>query len=199
MNDNILAQENTLLFLNISDAISQLDLKIQQYQRRKYLMVVLSQDALPVANQIARASKLRITSFGTEELRTAKISKDVLEFDISVVNGASRDVPQDFIFHSERILKAKLSAFYEMKYEEVRALYPNDEIILLDALMHDGVKFRLKKEIGYQSEEVTKPELNFYGDVVSKVNKSFVYLHSISKNRDGINMIIEQGLSYKRT
>ena len=170
--------ENHLLFLDIPQAVSRLTEEILHHEKPNHLIVVLSPYVVPVANQIARASKLRITVAPVGEIKVAGLTRDQFEF--------------DFILHQERNLRAKLSSFYGAAYQKIRAQYPNYEIVLVDGLVHDGIKFRALQGAVCQSGDGGMFLTDSYVGGTSNLNRQFVYFHAIGKKGNGINMMIEQ-------
>jgi hypothetical protein len=184
--------ENHLLFLDIPQAVSRLTEEILHHEKSNHLIVVLSPYVVPVANQIARASKLRITVAPVGEIKVAGLTRDQFEFDFILVKASGRDLPQDFILHQERNLRAKLSSFYGAAYQKISAQYPNYEIVLVDGLVHDGIKFRALQGAVCQSGDGGMFLTDSYVGGTSNLNRQFVYFHALGKKGNGINMMIEQ-------
>ena len=61
MNENNTVLENTSLFLDLDNAISQLGDVMSHYKRDEFLIVVLCEDVMPVANEVARRLGLNLT------------------------------------------------------------------------------------------------------------------------------------------
>ncbi|HEY3402579.1 MAG TPA: hypothetical protein VGK59_04270 [Ohtaekwangia sp.] len=54
MDENTIALDNTSLFLDLDQAVLRLTELISLYEQSNILMIVICQDAMPVASQIAR-------------------------------------------------------------------------------------------------------------------------------------------------
>jgi hypothetical protein len=158
-------------------------------------MTALSEEALSVANQIARASGLSVVLSLVSGIGPTTRPTNEIPFDFNIVRESGRDLPQDFIFHEERNLKAKMMSWYKHVYREISSRYPDNTIILVDALTNDGFEFRQREGRFDQSEKnrMTEPDSNSGGAL--KVTRNFVYLHLIDRDGDGINMIIEEPLA----
>lgn len=183
--------ENNFLFLDVEQAISYLNERILRYKQRNYLMIVLSEEALSAGNQIASASGLSVALSLVSESRPTRRPTNEIPFDFNIVKGSGRDLPQDFVVHEERNLKAKMIAWYERIYKETSSRHPGNALILVDALTNDGFEFRQREDSLDQSENrMAEPDSNHRAPV--RVARRFIYLHSIHKDGDGINMIIEQ-------
>lgn len=185
MNENNMILDNKSLFVDIDQAIPELMERIQQYERRDLLMVVLSQDAMPVASQIARLLELNLTFSLVDHDVKPMCSFDKLEainFDFSMVKESGRDMPQDYIFHQERNLRGRLMSFYEKTYKDISLKYPGEVIILVDELINDGSDFcpSLIQDFAGQFDEGA-----------SKGKRRFVYLHLSNDNMKGVDIIIE--------
>jgi hypothetical protein len=144
------------------------------------------------ANQIAEALGLGVVLPLAGEIRPTTRPANEIQFDFNIIKESGRDLPQDFILHEERNLKAKMMFWYQRIYKERSSQYPNDLIILVDALTNDGFEFRQREDSLGQSGENRMGEPDSNSSAASKVAKRFVYLHLIHKDGDGINMIIEQ-------
>jgi hypothetical protein len=196
MNENNVVLENKSLFLALDQAVSELSERLMQHGQHDLLMVVLTQDAMPVASQIAKLLELNLTFSLVEENIKHPFSIDSIKFDFSMVKESGRDLPQDFIFHQERNLKATLKSIYEAVYKEISSKYPSKIIILVDELIKNGSEFlpAFIQDIAGQSdgERTSNPDLNFDGAL--KVDRRFIYLHSTDKHMKSVDIIIEQGV-----
>ena len=144
MNKNNMVLENTSLFLDLDQAVPQLAELISQYENSDVLMVVLCQEAMPVANQIARRLWLNLT-FSPVDLKTKtadSLDKVIpIDFDYGMVKESGRDIPQDFIVHQQQNLRANLISIYTKTYESITKTYPDKLIILVDQLTNIDAAF----------------------------------------------------------
>jgi hypothetical protein len=144
MNENNMVIENASLFLDLDPAVSQLADIMSHYESNEFLMVVLCEDAMPVANEIARMLELNLI-FSAVDLNvkpTDSFKKDIpIDFDYGIVKGSGRDIPQDFIFHQEQNLRSTLIAVYKETYESITKAYPDKLIILVDQLINSDASF----------------------------------------------------------
>src|SRR5687767_11056961 len=128
---NSIVVENNFLFLDIAQAIHHLNERASRYEQGKCLMAVLTDEVMSVSKEIGKACGIdQVILFDGETSRINSSSNNV-EFDLNVVKDSGRDIPQDFIFHEERNLKAKMISSYEPIYNELSSKYPNQEIILI--------------------------------------------------------------------
>jgi hypothetical protein len=189
MNNHNATTENNLLFLGIEEAISQLNERILHYGHDRHLLVALSPDAMHIAIQLASASGLDVAL--SDKSVPSTFPKNVVKFQFNIVKESGRDLPQDFVFHEERNLKAKMISFYEDIYDEIGSQYPNDRIILVDALTNNGAEFRRKEGI-IELTKVTEIVEQRPNDGPTSIDRHFIYLHQTNGSRDGINMMLEQ-------
>jgi hypothetical protein len=193
MNENNMVLENKSLFQAIDQAISELTERQMQSGQRDLLMVVLSQDAMPVACQMARSLELNLTFSIVEQRVKHPCAVDPIEFDFNMVKESSRDLPQDFIFHQERNLKTTLKSIYDGIHKEMSSKYPNEAIILVDELINDGSEFRpaFMQDIAVRPEgdRISNTDPNCGGTL--QVGRRFVYLHSSDDHMEGVHLIVE--------
>jgi len=144
MNENNTVLENTSLFLDLDNAISQLEDVMSHYKRHEFLMVVLCEDAMPIANEVARRLGLNLT-FSAVDLNVNEaysVDKGIpVDFDYGMVKESGRDIPQDVIIHQERNLRSDLIAMYNATYGSIRKTYPGRLIILVDQLTNINAAF----------------------------------------------------------
>jgi hypothetical protein len=185
--------ENTSLFFELDRAIPQLAEMISHYEDSDLLMVVLCQDAMPVASQIAKRFGLNLI-FSTvdinTELRGSLNSGIPVDFDYTLVKESGRDIPQNFIVHQEQNLRTNLLSVYTEVYKSITNIYPGKLIILVDQLTNIDSEFlpcpaqRYSHQSGGNSFSI--PEI-----------RKFVFLH-VSESEpgsaitQGLDMIIEQ-------
>ena len=188
MNEKSVLLENNFLFLDLEQAIYHLNEQISRYEERKYLMIVLSEAVMSVSNQIAKASGISdVLSFDSAS-RPANRPTNEIPFDFDVVKESGRDLPQDFIVHEERNLKAKMISWYTDIYKEISSKHPDRSIILVDALTSDGSEFRQRQDSVDENKMI---ETRSKHNDVPNVARQFVYLHLVQRDGDGINIIIE--------
>lgn len=186
---NSVVLENNFLFLDLAEVIDNLIERISRSAERNYLMIVLSDKVMSVANRIARATGISdVLSFYRRNRLIDRILNEI-QFDFDIVKKPGRDLPQDFILHEERNLKAKMISRYTDIYKEISAMHPSRAIILVDSLTSDGSEFRQRQD-GVDENKMVDTDSD--KRAVSNVAKQFVYLHLIQGDGDGINMIIEQ-------
>src|SRR5688500_376035 len=104
MNENKIVLENKSLFMELDQAVAQLDEVILCEGSKEFLMVVLCEDALPISNEIARRLELNLTFLAVDlNMKDAEsVDKGIpVDFDYGIVKESGRDMPQDFIFHQE--------------------------------------------------------------------------------------------------
>lgn len=193
MNENNTVLENTSLFLDLDNAISQLGDVVSHYKRDEFLVVVLCEDAMPVATEVARRLGLNLT-FSVNDLNV--ITADMLnrniraDFDYGMVEGSGRDIPQDFIFHKEQSLRADLIALYKETYGSMNKTYPGKLIILVDQLTNINASFF--------SCQASKNANQVVGNTFSNpAIRDFVFMHARIENPSdlvthGLDMMIRQ-------
>jgi hypothetical protein len=187
---NRLVSENNFLFLDLAEAISHLNERILRNEQHNYLMIVLSEEAMSVANQIAKASGIKDVLSFDRGSRPATRPTSKIQFNFNLVKESGRDLPQDFVFHEERNLKAKMISRYRHVYKEISSKHVNRAIILVDSLTNGGFEFRQGPD---SLDENKMIEINPNKSEASNVDRQFVYLHLIEEDGDGINIIIEEG------
>jgi hypothetical protein len=192
MNENNMVQENTSLFLDLEQAVSQSAELMLHCERSDLLMVVLCQDAMPVANQIARELALNLV-FSAEDINTETSARvdnvNPVDFDYGMVKESGRDLPQDFIVHQEKNLRANLISIYEKTYENIVSKYPGKVIIMVDQLTNIDAAFfpcATRKNM-HQSGE---------NDFSVPAIRRFIFLHSANRKSGntitpGFDIIIE--------
>jgi hypothetical protein len=189
---NKLALENNFLFLELPEAISNLKERISRSGKRKHLMIILSKKIMSVANQIADACGVSevITFYGAVRLVNRNFNE--IQFDLNTVRESGRDVPQDFIFHEERNLKARMISWYQGIYNELTPIYPDRGVILADFLLSDGLEFRHTRDILNLSVDNKALDIKKENTDAANEARRFIYLHSVQGDGDGVNMIIQQ-------
>lgn len=104
MDENTIALDNTSLFLDLDQAVLRLAELISLYEQNNILMIVICQDAMPVANQIAGKLGLALI-FSPVDLKTktaeSQRKNNPVDFDYDIVKESGRDVPQNFIVHQD--------------------------------------------------------------------------------------------------
>jgi hypothetical protein len=144
MNENNTVLENASLFLNLDQAVPRLAERISLYEHSSVLMVVICQEAMPVANQIAGALGLNLifSAIDPNTKTTESQVKDIpVDFDYDTVKESSRDIPQDFIVHQEQNLRTNLKSIYTEIYESLTRKHPDKLIILVDQLTNINAAF----------------------------------------------------------
>jgi hypothetical protein len=194
MNQNNLVLENTSLFLDLDQAILQLADVISHYNRNELLMVVLCEDAMPLANVISRRLGLDLT-FSTVDLNRktgdSVVKAIPVDFDYGMIKGSGRDIPQDFIVHQEQNLRSNLIASYKATYESITKTSPDKLIILLDRLTNIDAAFYPCLTQNYTSQSG--------GDTFSNsAMRQFVFMHARMEvsgevTTHGVDMIIGSG------
>ena len=120
MDENTIALDNTSLFLDLDQAVLRLAELISLYEQNNILMIVICQDAMPVANQIAGKLSLALI-FSPVDLKTktaeSQRKNNPVDFDYDIVKESGRDVPQNFIVHQEQNLRTNLKSIYTEMYE----------------------------------------------------------------------------------
>jgi hypothetical protein len=144
MDENTIALDNTSLFLDLDQAVLRLAELISLYEQNNILMIVICQDAMPVANQIAGKLGLAL-SFSPVDLKTktaeSQRKNNPVDFDYDIVKESGRDVPQNFIAHQEQNLRTNLKSIYTEMYEAMTNTYPDKLIILVDQLTNINAAF----------------------------------------------------------
>ena len=144
MDKNNMVLENTSLFLDLDQAVQQLAELIVRYEHSDLLMAVLCQDAMPVANQIARELGLNL-AFSDVDINTEAATRldkvNPVDFDYGMVKESGRDIPQDFIVHQEQNLRTNLISIYDKAYEKIINKYPDKMIIMVDQLTNIDAAF----------------------------------------------------------
>ena len=129
--------ENTSLFLDLHQAVPLLAEFISHFENSDALVIVICQDAMPVANQIAGKLGLNlIFSAVGLDAKTAESEETGIpvHFDYGVVKESGRDIPQNFIVHQEQNLRTNLISLYMKTYEALTKTYPDNLVILVDQL-----------------------------------------------------------------
>jgi hypothetical protein len=144
MDENTIVLDNASLFRDLDQAVLQLAELISLYEHRSILMVVICQDAMPVASQIA--GKLGLTLvFSAVDLNTETAEfqrkNNPVDFDYDIVRESGRDVPQNFIIHQQQNLRMNLKSIYAVTYEAMIKIYPDKLIILVDQLTNINATF----------------------------------------------------------
>lgn len=186
---NSVVSENNFLFLDLTQAICYLNERILRSECN-YLIIVLSEQVMSVSNQIAEASGISDVLLFDSGIRPATLPTNEIQFDFHIVKESGRDLPQDFVFHEERNLKAQMISRYKDIYKEISSKHPNRAIILVDSFISNGSEFRQRQD---SLDENKMVDIDSDKREVSNVSRQFVYLHLIERDGDGINMIIEQG------
>jgi hypothetical protein len=192
MNKNNMVLENASLFLDFDQAISQLTELILRCEHSDLLMVVRCQEAMPVANQIARELSLSVvfsaSSVDTETRPCLDIASPIY-FDYEMVKESGRDLPQDVILHEEKNLRANLISIYEKTYEEIVSDYPGKIIIMVDELTNIDAAFFPRLTGNYMEQSS--------GNGFSEpVTRRFIFLHAANRKSGntatpGFDIIIE--------
>src|SRR5688572_5538235 len=142
-NKNSVVLENTSLFLDLDQTVHQLAEFISHFENSDILVTVLCQDAMPVANRIAR--KLELTLIFSDvglNAKTAESGKGIpVHFDYGIVKESGRDIPQNFIVHQEQNLRTNLICLYMETYEALTKTYPDKLVILVDQLTNIDTAF----------------------------------------------------------
>ena len=187
--------ENASLFLDLDQGILQLASYISHCPNSGVLMVVICQDAMSVANQIAGKLKMNVM-FSAVDLNIKTIeSRDTslpVDFDYDVVRESGRDIPQNFIVHQEQNLRMNLISIYAETYESLAKTYPDKLIVLVDQLTNiDTAVFPcLIQKYAHPSGGN-----RFFSPAIRK----FVFLHisnerSVNSIIQGFDIIIEHTL-----
>jgi hypothetical protein len=194
MNENNVALSNTSLFLDLDEAVSQSAERILGCEHSDLLMVVLSLDAMPVANQIATELGLNLAFSAADINAKAGLEKvNPVDFDYGMVKESGRDIPQDFIVHQERNLRSGLLSIYEKIYESMVRKYPGKVIIMVDQLINIGARFfpSLTRKYMHQSggNSFSVPSV-----------RRFIFLHAANRNSEntitpGFDIIIEHSFA----
>jgi hypothetical protein len=191
-NGNNMVLENTSLFFELDRAIPQLEEMIFHYKHSDLLMVVLCQEAMPVASQIARRFGLNLIFSPVDintELRGSLRRGVPVDFDYTLVKESGRDIPQNFIVHQEQNLRTNLLSVYTEAYKSISNIYPGKLIILVDQLTNIDSEFLLCPTQRYSHQSGGN---NFSIPAIRK----FVFLH-VSERETGsaipqdLDMIIE--------
>jgi len=173
--------EDASLFLDIDYAVRHLKERLTGRNNDDFLFVVLTEDAMPVADQIAKRLGINITLSPAEGSTEMTEATNMMSFDYNKINNSGRDLPQDFIFHQEQNLRAKLLSLYADTYENVSINFPEKVVIMVDELDYDGDQFHssLSQHVKQGERIHLSPPMNTPGlvDKVSKTNKGFVLLH----------------------
>jgi hypothetical protein len=182
MNENNMVIENTSLFLDLNQAVRRLAERVMGYEHSEVLMVVLCQDAMPVANKIARRLGLNLMFTAVEADIDLTDAISGVNFDYSMVEESGRDIPRDFIYHQEQSLRSNLMSIYEETYNGARSKFPDKFIILVDELTNNGTKFLPSHTQNHsrESEENSSSMLELPPEQPFKRNRHFVFLHACS-------------------
>jgi hypothetical protein len=192
MNENNIVLENTSLFLDLDQAVPQLAERISHLQYSSVLMVVLCQDAMPVAKQIAATLGFNLIFSAIDLNRKTPESLDIgipLNFDYGIVKESGRDIPQNYIVHQEQKLRMNLVSIYSQAYETFTKTYPDKLIVLVDQLTNiDAAFFQCLT----QKDKQQSAGRSFSVPSI----RQFIFLHVANgKSEDsvthGIDMIIE--------
>jgi hypothetical protein len=188
--------ENASLFVDLHHAVPQLAMHISHYKNRDVLVVVICEDVMPVASQIAGKLMLNLI-FSTVDAnaKTAdSLDKGIpVHFDYDMIRESGRDTPQDFIVHQEQNLRTNLISIYTETYEALSRIYPDKLIILVDQLTNVDAGFFPCLTQTYKDPSVGN---SFSSPAIRK----FVFLHmsnekSANSSAQGFDMIIEHTFS----
>ena len=182
-------------FLDIDQAASQLAEVMSHYEHNDFLVVVLCDEAMRVANEIARRLKLNLI-FTPVDLNTktaGSVDKPIsVDFDYGMVKESGRDIPQDFILHQEQNFRSDLVSVYRDTYESISKTHPDKLIVLVDHLTNMNTALfqcLTQKKSPYQSG---------YNSFSSPTTRQFVFLHTrlinSHKSIQDFGMIIEDSL-----
>ena len=176
---------NTSLFLSIDEAVHQLADQSTEYENNHFLIVVISQDAMPAADQIAKRLGMEIVFSAVEkntETADSLHTISVVSFDYNMINGSGRDIPQDFICHQEQNLRANLSCIYAETYRSIASKFPGKVVILVDELTNNGDEFlpSMTKDLRQQPGRISLAVPRITPGIVcsnGRKDKKFVFLH----------------------
>ena len=180
MNENSMVIENTSLFLDLDQAVRRLAEGVTGFEHSEVLMVVLCQDAMPVANEIARQLGLNLMFTAVEAGDQSSDTISGVDFDYGMIEESGRDIPRDFIYHKELSLRSNLISIYEETYNSIRSTFPDKFIILVDGLVNDGTEFfpSHTQEYNRESEGSSLSMLDFGPEKPFKSDRHFVFLHA---------------------
>lgn len=197
--------ENTSLFLDMDQAVHQIAERIAGNDVNDFLVVVLSQNIFPAADQMAKRLGLNVFFLGMERF-TGTIDPinegSVVNFDYNTINDSGRDLPRDFIYHQEQNLRANLISMYAETYKNVASKFPANSVILVDELRSNGRQFlpSLTKKENQETEKMNEslPEIIPGGARKdTKLETLFVFLHmgnedSVYRPFQGFDIIVEK-------
>jgi len=144
MDENTFVLDNAALFLDLDQAVQQLTNLISLYEHSSILMIVICQDAMPVASDIAGQLGLNMIFSSVSLNGKTAVSQDKgipVDFDYDKVKESGRDLPQNFIVHQEQNLRTNLESIYTEVYEAMIKTYPDKLIVLVDQLTNINAAF----------------------------------------------------------
>jgi predicted phosphoribosyltransferase len=196
--------ENNSLFLDIDQAIHQIAERIAGNDMNDLLVVVLSKNVFPVADQMAKRLGLNIFFLEEESFRGTidpLSESSVINFEYNIINDSGRDLPRDFIYHQEQNLRANLVSIYAETYRNVASKFPANSVILVDELRSNGKQFlpSLKKKENQEPEMNESVQATIPGAARndSKPKTLFVFLHvgnedSVYRSFQRFDVIVEE-------
>jgi predicted phosphoribosyltransferase len=197
--------ENTSLFLDMDQAVHQIAERMTGNDVNDFLVVVLSRNVFPVADQMAKRVGLNIFFLGAERF-TGTIDplneNSVVNFDYNTINDSGRDLPRDFIYHQEQNLRANLVSIYAEMYKSVASKFPANTVILVDELRSNGKQFlpSLAKQEIQETGKINESLPAIIPGAARNDNKPvtlFVFLHmgnedSVYRPFQGFDIIVEK-------